>query len=399
MLKGKSVLLGVTGSIAAYKAATLASLLKKQHCNVNVIMTKNATEIISPLTFERLTGNKCIVETFDKNIQYDIKHISLAKQSDIVMIAPASADIIGKIANGIADDMLSTTVMACKCRVCISPAMNTAMFENPIVQNNIQKLRDFGYVIIEPDKGRLACGDIGAGKMPDPQVLAQYIYREIGREKDLQGKRVLVTAGATCEPIDPVRFITNHSTGKMGCAIAKMAMLRGADVTLVAAAMSVEPPPFVNVVRVNTAEEMFNAVSELYNDVDIVIKSAAVADYTPVAVAENKIKKADGDMTIELKRTKDILKYLGENKKHQFLCGFSMETENLIENSQKKLYKKNLDMVVANNLKVAGAGFGTDTNVITLITKNGAEELPLMSKDAAADEILSKIVSMLDKAL
>jgi phosphopantothenoylcysteine decarboxylase/phosphopantothenate--cysteine ligase len=391
MLRGKTVLLGITGSIAAYKAATLASLLKKQHADVNVIMTKNATEIIAPMTFERLTGNRCIVDTFERNMQYDVKHISLAKKADIVMIAPATANIIGKIANGIADDMLSTTVMACRCPIYISPAMNTAMYENPIVQNNMNKLKDFGYHIIDASVGLLACGDVGKGKMPEPELLAQHIYKEIAKEKDLLGKKILVTAGATCESIDPVRYITNHSTGKMGCAIAKAAMLRGADVTLVAASMTVEPPMFVNVVRVESAEDMFEAVKARYADTDIVIKSAAVADYTPLTTADNKIKKSDGDMSIALKRTQDILKYLGENKKKQFLCGFSMETENLIENSKKKLKKKNLDMVIANNLKVAGAGFGTDTNVITIITENEVRELPIMSKVEAAGEILSSI--------
>ncbi len=397
MLRGKTVLLGITGSIAAYKAATLASLLKKQHADVNVIMTKNATEIIAPMTFERLTGNRCIVDTFERNMQYDVKHISLAKKADIVMIAPATANIIGKIANGIADDMLSTTVMACRCPIYISPAMNTAMYENPIVQNNMNKLKDFGYHIIDASVGLLACGDVGKGKMPEPELLAQHIYKEIAKEKDLLGKKILVTAGATCESIDPVRYITNHSTGKMGCAIAKEAMLRGADVTLVAASMTVEPPKFVNVLRVESAEDMFEAVKAHYDETDIVIKSAAVADYTPLTTADNKIKKSDGDMSIALKRTQDILKYLGENKKKQFLCGFSMETENLIENSKKKLKKKNLDMVIANNLKVAGAGFGTDTNVITIITEDEVRELPIMSKTEAAGEILSSIKSYIVK--
>lgn len=394
MLRGKTVLLGVTSSIAAYKAATLASRLRKLHADVNVIMTKNATQIIAPMTFERLTGNRCVVDTFEKNSQYDVKHISLAKKADIVVIAPATANIIGKITNGIADDMLSTTVMACRCPVYLSPAMNTAMYENPIVQNNMQKLRDYGYHIIEAAEGWLACGDVGKGKMPEPEIIEQYIIREIARKKDLKGKKILVTAGATCEPIDPVRFITNHSTGKMGCAVARAAMLRGAEVTLVAASMTATPPPFVKVINVGTAEEMFNAVKDCYDDTDIVIKSAAVADYTPMSVADNKIKKADGDMNIPLKRTTDILKYLGENKKNQFLCGFSMETENMLENSKKKLAKKNLDMVVANNLKVSGAGFGTDTNVVTLITKDDFIELPIMSKDAVADEILNYIVKM-----
>ncbi|MGN1318286.1 MAG: bifunctional phosphopantothenoylcysteine decarboxylase/phosphopantothenate--cysteine ligase CoaBC [Lachnospirales bacterium] len=390
MLKGKNVVIGVTGSIAAYKSASLCHLLSKMGADVNVVMTKNATEIIAPITFERLTNNKCIIETFDKTTQYDIKHISLAKKADIFVIAPATANIIGKIANGIADDFLSTTVMAAKCPVYIAPAMNTNMYENPIVQDNIKKLKSYGYKFIEPTSGLLACGDVGKGKMEEPENIAKYVIKELYK-KDLEGKKILVTAGATCEAIDPVRFITNHSTGKMGCAISKMAMLRGAEVTLVCGNMSVEPPDFVNIINVKSAEEMFNAVKDNYDKCDIVIKAAAVADYTPVSVSDNKIKKKDGDMKIDLKRTKDILKYLGENKKNQFLCGFSMETENLISNSKAKLEKKNLDMVVANNLMVKGAGFGTDTNVITIITKDNVLELPIMSKDEAANKILDKI--------
>jgi phosphopantothenoylcysteine decarboxylase/phosphopantothenate--cysteine ligase len=389
MLKDKTIILGVTGSIAAYKTATIAHTLKKQGADVNVIMTKNATEIITPLTFERLTDNKCITETFDKNVQYEVKHISLAQKADAVLIAPATANIIGKLANGIADDMLSTTVMACRCPVYISPAMNTAMYENPITQANIAKLKRYGYHFIEPAVGLLACGDTGVGKMPEPDVICEYMYRELSRSKDMLGKRVLVTAGATCEPIDPVRYITNHSTGKMGFAIAKAAMLRGAEVTLIAAHTEIEPPMFVNVVRVGSAAEMFDAVKAHFDKSDIVIKAAAVADYTPATVADNKIKKSDGDMTISLKRTTDILKYLGENKKHQFLCGFSMETENMLENSVKKLKSKNVDMIAANSLKQVGAGFGTDTNIITLITKDNVKELPIMSKADAADEILN----------
>lgn len=395
MLKNKSVLLGVTSSIAAYKSATLAHILSKQGCDVNVIMTKNATEIIAPLTFERLTNNKCITETFDNTLQYDVKHISLAKKADMVIIAPATANIIGKLANGIADDMLSTTVMACKCPVYIAPAMNTAMYENPVVQHNMERLRRFGYKFIEPQEGLLACGDIGKGKMEEPENIAEYVYRELAKEKDFAGKKVLVTAGATCEAIDPVRYITNHSTGKMGCAIARSAMLRGADVTLVCGDMRVAPPPFVKVVKVLSAEEMFNAVKEEYNNTDIVIKSAAVADYTPFEISNNKIKKKDGDLKIDLKRTTDILRYLGENKKNQILCGFSMETENLIFNSRAKLEKKNLDIIAANSLKVKGAGFGTDTNVITLITKDSVTELPVMTKLEAADKILDKILDII----
>ena len=394
MLKGKTILLGVTGSIAAYKAAELAHLLYKQGADVNVIMTKNATEIIAPLTFERLTSNKCIVDTFDKNTQYDVKHISLAKKADMCIIAPATANIIGKIANGIADDMLSTTVMACKCNVYIAPAMNTNMYENPIVQHNISKLKEFGYKFIEPNVGLLACGDVGKGKMAEPKEIAEYAYRELASNKDLKDTKILITAGATCEAIDPVRYITNHSTGKMGCALARRAMYRGADVTLVCGSMSVASPPFVKTISVKSAEDMFNAVKGEYDNCDIVIKAAAVADYTPAFTADNKIKKKDSDMSIELKRTQDILKYLGENKKHQILCGFSMETENLISNSQTKLEKKNLDMVVANNLKVKGAGFGTDTNVITIITKDCVDELELMTKEDAADKILDKIKEM-----
>ncbi len=396
MLMGKSILLGVTGSIAAYKSAALAHTLKKQGCDVNVIMTKNAAEIIAPLTFERLTNNKCITDTFDKTTQYDVKHISLAKKTDMVIIAPATANIIGKLANGIADDMLSTTVMACKCPVYIAPAMNTNMYENPIVQHNIKKLKDFGYKFIDPAYGLLACGDVGKGKMAEPEEIAEYAYRELAAPKDLLGKKIIVTAGATCEPIDPVRFITNHSSGKMGCAVAKRAMLRGADVTLICGNISVAPPPFVKVVNTVSAQDMFEAVKAEYNSCNAVVKAAAVADYTPESVAENKIKKSEGNMSIGLKRTTDILKYLGENKKNQILCGFSMETENLIENSKAKLVKKNLDIIAANSLRVTGAGFGTDTNVITLITKNKITELPIMTKEAAADKILDEIKELIN---
>ena len=391
-MEKKNILLGVCSSIAAYKSASLAHLLTKKGYNVDVIMTENATKIIAPITFERLTGNRCIVDTFEKTLSYDVKHISLAKKADMVLIAPATANCIGKIANGIADDMLTTTVMACTCPIYLSPAMKTAMYQNPITQDNMAKLKRFGYHIIEAASGLLACGDTGIGKMPEPEVLAKYADRELKRNKDLVGKKILVTAGATCEPIDPVRYITNHSSGKMGCAIAKTAMERGAEVTLVCGSMTVEPPMFVNVVKINTAEEMFNAVKENFDNTDIVIKAAAVADYTPTTVANNKIKKADGDMSIPLKRTTDILKYLGENKTHQFLCGFSMETENMLENSTKKLSKKNLDMVVANNLKDKGAGFGTDTNLITIITKDNVNQLPLMPKEDVANSILDEIL-------
>lgn len=392
MLKGKSILLGVTGSIAAYKITGLITALRRLNAEVNVIMTKNATEIITPLTMERLSGNRCIVDTFDKNVQYSVKHISLAESADLVMVAPATANVIGKIACGIADDMLTTTVMACKCPIYISPAMNTNMFENPIVQDNISRLKTFGYKIIEPAVGWLACGSVGAGKMPDPEVLLDYIINELGHKKDMLGKRVLVTAGATCEAIDPVRYITNHSTGKMGFAIAAACARRGAEVTLVKAETTAPVPRFVNVTEVKSAEEMFNVVRDNFENNDIVIKAAAVADYTPVKTADNKIKKTEGELNIELKRTKDILKWLGEHKKSQYLCGFSMETQNLVENSQKKLKEKNADMIVANNLKVEGAGFGTDTNVVTLITKDGSVELPKMSKDEVADRILDKIM-------
>lgn len=392
MLKNKYVVLGVTGSIAAYKTASLASALKKLHCNVQVIMTKNAANFIHPITFETLTGNKCLIDTFDRNFSFQVEHISVAKQADLALIAPASADIIGKLAHGIADDMLTTTIMACKCKKLISPAMNTAMFENPAVQDGLEILKKYGYEIIEPDRGLLACGDTGAGKMPKPDVLLSYILREAAYEKDLAGKRVLVTAGPTQEAIDPVRYITNHSTGKMGYAIARAAMLRGADVTLVSGPVSLAPPPFVKVIPVRSAEDMFQAVVLASEEQDAIIKAAAVADYAPAAVSQEKVKKKDGNMSIPLKRTKDILQYLGDHKKEgQFLCGFSMETEHMLENSRAKLIKKNADMIVANNLKVAGAGFGTDTNVITLITKDAVQELPILSKDQAAHKILDRI--------
>lgn len=392
MLSGKNILLGVTGSIAAYKITGLITALKRHNAEVNVIMTKNATEIITPLTMERLSGNRCIVDTFDKNVQYSVKHISLAESAHMALIAPATANVIGKIAWGIADDMLTTTITACKCPVYISPAMNTNMYENPIVQDNITRLKQFGYKFIEPATGRLACGTVGAGKMPECDILLEYITNELAHKKDMVGKRVIVTAGATCEAIDPVRYITNHSTGKMGFALASACAERGADVTLIKASTTAPVPHFVNVVEVTSAEDMFEAVKSRFNDCDIVIKAAAVADYTPVTVADNKVKKQDGDLNIELKRTTDILKWLGEHKTHQYLCGFSMETENMLENSQKKLASKNADMIVANNLKVEGAGFGTDTNVVSLITRNGVKELPIMSKKELAHKILDKIL-------
>ncbi len=393
MLKNKTVVLGVTGSIAAYKTAGLASALKKQHCDVHVIMTKNACEIITPLTFERLTGNKCMVDTFDKINQFEVEHIAIAQKADLFMIAPATANIIGKVANGIADDMLSTTIMATKAPVYFAPAMNTNMYTNPIFQDNMKKLENFGYHMITPATGYLACGDTGIGKMPEPDTLLQYILKELAYEKDLAGKKVIVTAGATCEDIDPVRFITNRSTGKMGIAIAKAAMLRGADVTLIKAKTDVAAPMFVDVVEVRSAEDMFNAVTQRFDDCDIVIKAAAVADYTPESTADEKIKKKDGDLSISLKRTKDILKYLGEHKKGQYICGFSMETENMLENSKAKLKKKNADMIAANSLRTAGAGFAADTNVLTLITENSIDEMPLMSKDEAAHRIFDRIIA------
>ena len=395
MLKGKTVLLGVTGSIAAYKIASLASALKKLHADVHVLMTQNATNFINPITFESLTGNKCLVDTFDRNFQFQVEHVSIAKKADVVMIAPASANVIGKLAHGIADDMLTTTVMACKCKKYISPAMNTNMFENPIVQDNLKTLEHYGYEVIQPASGYLACGDTGAGKMPEPETLLAYIEKEIAREKDLQGKKILVTAGPTQEAIDPVRYITNHSSGKMGYAIAKAAMLRGAEVTLVSGRTAIEAPFFVNVVPIVTAKDMFEAVTGISNEQDIIIKAAAVADYRPAVVSSEKVKKKEGQMSIELERTDDILKYLGENKREgQFLCGFSMETQNMISNSRAKLEKKNLDMVAANNVKEAGAGFQGDTNVLTLITQKEETSLPLMSKEDAANKLLDKILEL-----
>ena len=393
MLKGKTVLLGVTGSIAAYKIAYLASALKKLHAEVHVLMTKNATNFITPITFESLTGTKCLVDTFDRNFQFQVEHVSIAKKADVVMIAPASANVIGKLAHGIADDMLTTTIMACKCKKFISPAMNTNMFENPILQDNLKTLEHYGYEVIQPASGYLACGDTGAGKMPEPET---YILREIAKEKDLEGKKVLVTAGPTQESIDPVRYITNHSSGKMGYALAKAAMLRGADVTLVSGPCSITPPPFVKVVPVVTAKDMFDAVTSVSAEQDIIIKAAAVADYRPKQVFDEKVKKQDKEMSIELEKTDDILKYLGEHRTpQQFLCGFSMETQNMIGNSRAKLGKKHLDMVAANNLKVAGAGFQGDTNVLTLITQDEDVSLQLMSKEDAANVILDKILSVM----
>lgn len=393
MLKGKNIVLAVTGSIAAYKIANLASMLGKLHAKVTVLMTANATNFINPITFETLTGNKCLIDTFDRNFQYNVEHVSLAKETDLVLVAPASANVIGKIANGIADDMLTTTVMACSCKKIIAPAMNTHMYLNPIVQDNVDKLRRFGMEVITPDTGHLACGDDGIGKMPSEQVLLDYILREIAFEKDLAGKKVLVTAGATMEKIDPVRYISNHSTGKMGYAIAENAMLRGADVTLITGKSALTPPLFVNVVPVISAQDMFDAVRDCMEEQDIIIKAAAVADYRPVNPAEEKIKKQEDDMSIRLERTDDILGYIGEHKKPgQFICGFSMETQNMIENSRKKLLKKKADMIVANNLKQEGAGFGVDTNIVTFITADDVEEMPIMSKEEVAFLLLKKIL-------
>ena len=385
MFQGKTVLLCVTGSIAAYKIASLASALKKRHAEVHVLMTENATNFINPITFESLTGTKCLVDTFDRNFQFQVEHVSIAKKADVALIAPASANVIGKLAHGIADDMLTTT-----------PAMNTNMFENPIVQDNLKTLAHYGFEVIAPAEGYLACGDTGAGKMPEPETLLSYIEKEIACHKDMQGKKVLVTAGPTQEKIDPVRYITNHSSGKMGYAIAKNAMLRGAEVILVSGPVSIAPPPFVKVVSVTTAKEMFEAVTSVSEEQDIIIKAAAVADYRPKEVSSEKIKKKDGQMSIELERTDDILKYLGEHKRqNQFLCGFSMETQNMLGNSRAKLEKKNLDMVAANNLKVEGAGFQGDTNVLTLITQEEDVSLPLMSKEDAASKLLDKILSLM----
>ncbi len=395
MLTGKTVVLGVTGSIAAYKIANLASMLVKLHADVHVIMTQNATNFINPITFETLTSNKCLVDTFDRNFQFNVEHVALAKRADIFMVAPASANVIGKIANGIADDMLTTTIMACKAPKYIAPAMNTNMFENAIVQDNMEKLKRFGYGIIVPATGYLACGDTGAGKLPSEEVLLSYILKELHYEKDMQGKKVLVTAGPTMEAMDPVRFISNHSTGKMGYAIARCAMERGAEVTLITGQTAIEKPPFVKVIPVVSAADMFEAVKEHYADMNYIVKAAAVADYTPEYVAPDKMKKSDADMSVSLVRTVDILKYIGEHRKPgQVICGFAMETKDLLENATKKLTSKNVDMIAANNLKVAGAGFGTDTNVITLIRKDETKELPILSKEEAAKVILDEMMEL-----
>ena len=390
MLKGKTVLLGVTGGIAAYKAAALASALVKQHAAVEVVMTENATQFVTPLTFEQLTGRRTMVNTFDRNFSHQVEHIALAERTDLVIVAPATANVCAKLAHGLADDMLTTTVLACRCPKLIAPAMNTNMYENPVTQDNLALLRRYGWEVIEPASGRLACGAVGKGKLPEPEEILQYILRQLAFPHDLIGKKVLVTAGPTQEAIDPVRYLTNHSTGKMGYAIAKMAMLRGADVTLVSGPTAIAPPPFVTVIPVVSAQDMFEAVAAHAPKSDFIFKAAAVADYTPANYSDNKVKKSDGEMSIPLKRTRDILKYLGENRvPGQVICGFSMETQNMVENSREKLVKKNVDMICANNLKQSGAGFGVDTNVITVITRDETLELPLQSKESAANAILN----------
>lgn len=395
MLKGKTVVLGVTGSIAAYKMANVASMLVKLHADVHVIMTENACQFITPVTFETLTGNKCMVDTFDRNFQFHVAHISIAKKADVLLVAPASANVIGKLANGIADDMLTTTAMACTCQKIVAPAMNTNMYHNPILQDNLKKLEGYGFTVIAPEKGLLACQDIGDGKMPSEDVLVGHILREIAHEKDLAGMKVIVTAGPTQESVDPVRYITNHSTGKMGYELAKAAMLRGAEVTLVSGVTNLEPPMFVDYVQVKSAGDMFEAMKSRFLDNDIIIKAAAVADYKPKSYSDEKTKKKDGEMSIELDRTQDILKYLGEHRREgQFYCGFSMETQNMLENSRVKLDKKNIDMVVANNLKIAGSGFGTDTNVVTMISKEEEIQLELLSKAEVAHKILDEILKL-----
>ena len=398
MLKGKTILLGVTGGIAAYKAAYLTSALVKLHASVEVIMTEHATQFITPLTFEQLTGNRCMVDTFDRNFSHQVEHIALADRTDLVMIAPATANVCAKLAHGLADDMLTTTVLACRCPKLIAPAMNTNMYENPVTQDNLDILARYGWEVIAPASGRLACGAVGPGKLPEPDLLLQHILRAVALPHDLTGKKVLVTAGPTQESLDPVRYLTNHSTGKMGYAIAKMAMLRGAEVTLISGPTALEKPPFVEVVDVRSAQDMFEAVAARCEQSDLIFKAAAVADYTPAGYSDDKIKKKDSDMSIPLKRTQDILKYLGEHRREgQVICGFSMETRDMVENSRAKLAKKKVDMICANNLKVAGAGFGVDTNVLTVITAGGVEELPLMSKEEAAGRILDRAAGMLGK--
>lgn len=394
MLKDKTILLGVTGGIAAYKSASLASRLVKAGAEVRVIMTEHATNFINPITFETLTGHKCITDTFDRNFEFQVEHVSLAKKADVIMVAPATANVIAKLAHGLADDMLTTTILASHAPKLIAPAMNTGMYENPVTQNNLALLKKYGMEVIEPAAGHLACGDEGKGKMPEPEILYEHILRSCACKQDMKGLKVLVTAGPTQEAVDPVRFLTNHSSGRMGYSIAKACMLRGADVTLVTGRTALTPPLFVDVIPVVSAKDMYDAVISRSDEMDIIIKAAAVADYRPVHVAEEKVKKSDGSFSLELERTDDILKYLGEHKKPgQFLCGFSMETENMLENSRKKLEKKHLDMIAANNLKVPGAGFETTTNIITIITPDSVKELELMSKDDAAFRLLDEILS------
>lgn len=397
MLKDKHIVLGVTGSIAAYKIACLASMLKKLHADITVIMTRNATNFIHPITFETLTGNKCLVDTFDRNFEYSVEHVALAKQADVVLVAPASANVIGKLSHGIADDMLTTTVLACQCKKIVAPAMNTNMYQSPILQDNLDRLRRYGFEIIQPDTGYLACGDIGEGKMPEPELLLSYILKEVAYKKDMKGLNVLVTAGPTQEAIDPVRFISNHSTGTMGYALAKHCMLRGAEVTLVTGPTQLKKPPFVTVFEVKTAKDMLETVKQVYENQDIIIKSAAVADYRPKVIHTEKMKKSDDELTLALERTEDILQYLGNHKKAgQFICGFSMETENMVCNSRNKLKKKNLDMIIANNIKEAGAGFGTTTNRITIITNDSEESFPVMDKDLVAVNVVNEIMKRRD---
>ncbi|MCX4303707.1 MAG: bifunctional phosphopantothenoylcysteine decarboxylase/phosphopantothenate--cysteine ligase CoaBC [Clostridia bacterium] len=391
-LKGKNILIGVSGSIAAYKTAELVSMLRKQDANVFVSMTENAKKFINPITFETLTNNKCLVDTFDRNFEFKTEHISIAKQVDLVVIAPATANVIGKIANGLADAMLTTTIMACKCKKLIAPAMNTAMYENPIVQENIEKLKHFGYEIIEPNEGILACGDSGKGKMEEPEAILEYIFKEIAYEKDLLGKKVLVTAGPTIEKIDSVRYLTNHSTGKMGYALAKMAMLRGAEVTLISGKTNLKPPKFVKCINVISAKDMFDEVKANFKEQDIIIKSAAVADFRAKEIFDGKMKKKDSKLTLELEKTDDILKYIGEHKTNQFVCGFSMETDNMLENSKEKLVNKNLDMIIANNLRQEGAGFAGDTNIVTIISKNDIKQLEMLSKEIVANKIIDAVL-------
>lgn len=395
MLTGKTILLGVTGGIAAYKSASLASLLVKAGAEVRVIMTENAKNFITPITFETLTGHKCITDTFDRNFEFSVEHVSLAQKADAIMIAPATANVIAKLAHGLADDMLTTTVLASKAPKIIAPAMNTGMYENPVTQDNLALLQKYGMEVVTPASGRLACGDVGAGKMPEPETLIEYIYKVCACKKDMIGMKVLVTAGPTQEALDPVRYLTNHSSGKMGYHIAKICMLRGAEVTLVSGKTALTAPMFVHTIPVTSAKDMFDAVTSHAPEMDLIIKAAAVADYRPSHIADEKVKKSDAELAIPLERTDDILKYLGEHKRPgQFLCGFSMETENMLENSQKKLQKKNLDMIVANNLKVAGAGFETDTNIVTFITPDTVTELPIMGKDQVAFRLIDKILEL-----